>query len=192
MLMPTNSDVVWKPIRGYEGSYEVSSDGRVRGVDRTVKRSTSPRRVNGVEIKPHRSNSGYKFVLLRNAGKQKPFYIHRLVAAAFVPNPNGLNVVNHIDEDKDNNCADNLEWCSHGQNMAHAGGGRRRVAARMKPVSVIDADGHETVFESIHAAASYFKCDPSHVSRVCRRVNGMKHIHGLGVSYFEHGEKPRV
>lgn len=176
-------NVAWKPIEGYEGSYEVSSDGRVRGLDRIVHRSTSPRFVRGMEIKPHRSNSGYDFVLLRKDGKQKPFYIHRLVATAFVEKPDGCNVVNHIDEDKLNNQAKNLEWCTHGENMKYAGGGHRRVMDRMKPVR-ISRDGQVVkICESVVAAADYIGCSASQISKCCKRKKNQIHVYGYEVSY---------
>ena len=177
------TQTIWKPIPGYEGSYEVSNDGRVRGVDRIVKRRTSPRRVRGVEIKPKLSNSGYQFVILRDCGKQKPFYIHRLVAQVFVENPYGHNTVNHKDENKHNNNASNLEWCNHSYNMKYAGGGLRRVKSRMKKVDIVKDGQLVKRCESIHEAADFIGTQATSISACCRHVRGRRFVHGYEVAY---------
>lgn len=98
------------PVAGFDGIYAVTNDGRVWSCQR------------GLWLKPRRQNSGYLFVSLYGSGDRsfKNFTVHRLVACAFVPNPRGLRCVNHLDGDKDNNRAENLEWVSHSENMRHA------------------------------------------------------------------------
>lgn len=110
---------VWKPIPGYEGHYEVSNMGRVRGLDRT-RRMVSKKGmehtafVKGVTIQPHFDSRGcYQIVGLNKDGKHKTRLVHRLVAETFIPNPDNLPEVNHIDENKINNAVSNLEWCDH-------------------------------------------------------------------------------
>ena len=71
-------------------------------------------------MKSRAQNSGYQMLILRNKGKRKAMLVHRLVAMAFVPNPDGLPCVNHKDGNKSNNCASNLEWCTHSENLSHA------------------------------------------------------------------------
>lgn len=93
----------WRPVKGYEGLYEVSSRGRVRNLNykkRGVYRIKSPQV----------SNNGYKTVFLFKSGAGKRFTVHRLVAIAFIPNPTNLPEVDHIDTDRSNNCVDNLRW----------------------------------------------------------------------------------
>lgn len=113
------ADEIWKPISGYEGYYEVSTLGRVRGVDRT-RRMVSKKGlehtafVKGVTIKPHYDSRGcYQIVGLNKNGKHHTRLVHRLVAETFIPNQDNLPEVNHIDEDKTNNAVSNLEWCDH-------------------------------------------------------------------------------
>ena len=91
-------DVLWKSIPGYEGIYEVSNTGLIRG--RNGERKTL--------INSH----GYEYIKLCKKGDSKKFQVHRLVAMAFIPNPDNLPEVNHKDENPLNNCVDNLEWCT--------------------------------------------------------------------------------
>ena len=103
----------WKPVVGYEGLYMVSNCGRVKSFDRWVKgRNGSVRFIKGRILKPTTNLYGYLFVKLCKDGKVKPFTVHRLVAEAFLPNPDNLPCVNHKDENKQNNNVSNLEWCS--------------------------------------------------------------------------------
>ena len=104
-LMLENTDVeIWKEIQGFEGLYEVSTKGRVRNL-RT-----------GRILGGGYGNHGYRFVNL----KGKNYMVHRLVALAFIPNPNNLPQVNHIDERKDNNDVSNLEWCTASYNTNYS------------------------------------------------------------------------
>ena len=97
---------IWKPIEGYEGLYEISNLGRLRNSKGVIKKSQS----NG---------NGYKKVFLYRGGKGKRFFVHRLVAKAFIPNPENKPCVNHIDESRDNNVASNLEWVTQSENAMH-------------------------------------------------------------------------
>ena len=96
----------WRPIEGYEGLYEVSSYGRVRSLDRFYYRLHK-----GKVLSPTKDRYGYLTVTLNYNGKSKTIKIHRLVAQAFLPNPDNLPQVNHKNEVKSDNCVDNLEWC---------------------------------------------------------------------------------
>lgn len=107
---------VWKPIPNYEGFYEVSNTGKVRSVYRY-------RRV----LKPMISNTGYERVDLFKNKHRKQFSVHRLVAMAFIDNPNAKPFVNHKDENKLNNSADNLEWVSHVENCRYGTAIKRRT-----------------------------------------------------------------
>ena len=102
----------WRPIEGYEGLYEVSNLGRVRSLDRFYYRLHK-----GKVLSPTKDRYGYLTVTLNCNGKSKTIKIHRLVAQAFLPNPDNLPQVNHKDEDKTNNNVDNLEWCTAKYNV---------------------------------------------------------------------------
>lgn len=104
----------WRDIKGYEGYYQVSNLGKVRSVDRITKANQGGVRfVKGKEIKQRpTTTSKYQYVDLHKEGKVKHFSVHRLVAQAFVPNPDNLPQVNHINEDISDNRSKNLEWCT--------------------------------------------------------------------------------
>ena len=134
---------IWKDIEGFEGLYQVSNLGRVRSLGRDIVRRTrygtmAPYHISGKVLKPLHSQGDYCYVhLFDKDGTSINHKVHRLVAKAFVPNPNNLNEVNHIDEDKDNNRADNLEWCKHVDNCNHGTRNERSAAKRCIQVEQI-------------------------------------------------------
>lgn len=104
----------WAPVAGYRGVYEVSDAGAVRRV-------RAGRGTRAKELVPYSAGAGYLQVGLRTPGSRKKFYVHRLVASAFLGgSPPGKPEVNHKDGDKTNNSVDNLEWVSHSENHKHA------------------------------------------------------------------------
>lgn len=110
---------IWKDIAGYEGLYLVSDDGEVYALPRKVSNGRGEFVRKGQLLKPGlrgRNNLKYKFVILSDGENIKHASVHRLVAEAFVDNPNNENVVNHIDKNTLNNKASNLEWCTQQYN----------------------------------------------------------------------------
>lgn len=99
----------WRPVVGYEGLYEVSNTGEIRRSNGDVRK---------LRIKKG-ANTYYKEVSLWKDGKRKCFLVHRLVAQAFIPNPNNFPIINHKDENGMNNCIENLEWCDHSYNTRY-------------------------------------------------------------------------
>ena len=102
----------WKDVVGYEGLYQVSNKGNVRslhwyGGDKVR------------QLKPINRNDYYVVTLCKD-GVQKPTLIHRIVAMAFIPNPDGLPIINHKDENGHNNCVENLEWCDKSYNQIYS------------------------------------------------------------------------
>ena len=102
-----NIDEVWKDIDGYDGMYKISNLGNV--YSKYINRN----------LKHGKTRDGYPYVMLHDNGKQKCNLIHRLVAQAFVPNPNNLPCVNHKDENTENYSVDNLEWCTVAYNNTY-------------------------------------------------------------------------
>lgn len=113
---------VWKDIVGFEGYYQVSSCGRVR-------------RSDNHKIKSSPLNAyGYPQVNLYKDGKSHLYRVHRLVATAFIPNPNNLPMINHKDEVTTNNNVNNLEWCDAKYNVNYGSGKAKRALSRSKRV----------------------------------------------------------
>ena len=119
---------IWKSAKGYEGLYEVSNLGRVKGIKRIVKNGKDRTMIKPEKIlSPINNGNGYYFVNLLKDGKQSKMFIHRLVAMTFLPNTEKYKVVNHKDEDPSNNDVDNLEWCTHKYNSNYGTSKERRV-----------------------------------------------------------------
>lgn len=106
-------EIIWKPVRGYETIYEVSNTGLVRSLHRK----------DGLILKPITSIHGYLRVPLSKNGHERRLFVHRLVAEAFIPNPEGKPQVNHINEIKSDNSVENLEWCTAVENINYGQGG---------------------------------------------------------------------
>jgi len=98
----------WKPVKGYEGHYEISDHGRVKSLKRNI------------ILKTRKNRDGYRIVNLSENGKQDTFLVHRLMGISFIPNLNNLRCINHLDGIKENNVLDNIEWVTHSENLLHA------------------------------------------------------------------------
>ena len=116
----------WKPVPCYEDSYEVSNLGRVRSIPRIRTQvfpngKTINRHLKGMLRKQHKTKMGYYTVNLRSPERINSIghWVHRLVAMAFIPNPDNLPCVNHKDENPSNNRVDNLEWCTYKYNNSY-------------------------------------------------------------------------
>lgn len=121
---------IYKDVAGYEGLYKVSNLGNVRSVGMwTNIRGGSKRFLKGRVLKSGKGKGGYLIVVLCKDGKQKTHTVHRLVAQAFIDNPNNLPEVNHIDENKENNVVTNLEWCSYSYNINYGTRNERHAKA---------------------------------------------------------------
>lgn len=118
---------IWKNIEGYEGYYQVSNLGRVKSLPRGKQ---WPYRQTHNNIRKQHIKNGYLQVNLSKDNKVKWVGVHRLVAMAFIPNPNNHPQVNHIDECKTNNVVTNLEWCTQSQNQMHGTARQRQSETR--------------------------------------------------------------
>lgn len=112
---------LWKSVSGYEGYYEISSIGRIKSLARVITRSDGQTRlITEKFLTPVKHNDGYLSIKLCKNGHCKTVRIHRLVAEAFIPNPQNLPEVNHKDMDRSNNNVTNLEWTTHLANVAYS------------------------------------------------------------------------
>jgi hypothetical protein len=112
---------LWREVVDFEGLYEISNFGRVKSCARIVTQASGvlyPVREKIIALGVH--TQGYKLACLAKDGARHTRLVHRLVAIAFIPNPNALPDVNHLDMDKTNNCTTNLEWCTPLRNQRHA------------------------------------------------------------------------
>lgn len=133
--MSSKEKSVFKDIPGYEGYYQVSTDGIVRSVDRiiTIKKNNTivNKPLKGRVIKSWKAQD-YMHVTLSKNGKIKAPFVHKLVAQTFIPNPEGKKQVNHKDENKLNNEVSNLEWCDQLYNRNYGTGEQRRLESFMR------------------------------------------------------------
>lgn len=111
----------WRPIKNYEGIYEISNLGNVKSLARTIIKKDGKKQTFKERILNKRHNGyGYYQVGLNSKGKRVYFYIHRLVGEAFIDNPNDLPQINHINGNKEDNFVNNLEWISAKDNTIHS------------------------------------------------------------------------
>lgn len=134
---------VWKDVIGYEGLYQVSNFGRAKMLGRMKRLWNGGKTYINPKMLSQYVVRGYKKVKLRDInGKAKMVSVHRLVAMAFIPNPTDLPQVNHKDENKQNNCVENLEWCTQKYNSNYGTGVKRCSEARFKRIAQISLDGN--------------------------------------------------
>ena len=131
----------WRDVVGYEGYYQVSDQGRVKSLERKVPKWDGERTVKERILKPAVKPTGYVEVNLYTGGKQKALTVHRLVCQAFHENPDNKPEVNHINEDKTDNRACNLEWSTRIENCNHGTRNERTGKAQSKPVAQYTQDG---------------------------------------------------
>lgn len=138
---------IWKDIKEYEGLYQGSNLGRARSLDRWVNsKNGSMQFIKGRILKLIKNRYGYLYVNLYKNNIKKTYQVHRLVAEAFLPNPDNLPEVNHKDENKQNNSVHNLEWCDRSYNVNY-GTRNKRISKsntngkRSKPVLQYTLDG---------------------------------------------------
>lgn len=172
---------VWKPVADWEGIYEVSNLGNVKSLERVItlkngKKRTVPEKI----LKPRKTPKGYWQVCLYRDGKGHWVLVHRLVAEAFCPKPEGCNIANHWDSNKDRNEADNLEWTTPKGNVRHAIDHGRRVGRAVQSSS-----------GRYYPIMKMAEADGFSAPEICRVCRGQRKTHrGETWRYAEDGGGP--
>lgn len=177
---------IWRPVKDYEGLYEVSNYGRVRSLERDVYvkwYGGKSKHIKGGLLKLTENTQGYYVCGLAKYGKNTQYKVHQIVAKAFIPNPLNLKDINHRDENPLNNCVENLEWCTKAYNNAYGKRGKRAGKTNQKPILQYSLEGILlNRFESLGEAANYLKNNfninsKSVMGCISSCANGYKYAH---------------
>lgn len=160
---------VWKDIEGYEGLYQISNLGNVKG----IKRKGS----SGCKLRPALRKDGYMQVSLRKEGKDSSYLVHRLVAIAFLPMTNEKNQVNHKDGNRTNNILENLEWCTPQENTLHS---HDVLKKNTRQVMCVETG---VIYPSIRSAARSIGYDNATIQRICAGKGRSKTAKGFHWRY---------
>ena len=177
---------IWKDIKGFERLYQVSSEGRVKSLVRFRKgKHGAPTKCKGIILSLQKGKHGYIQVHLSKDHKGYVPLVHRLVGMAFIPNPNNLPCIDHIDGDRTNNNVDNLRWCTTKENMNYDGVRKsishmqktseackrhqREIQAKCrKPVVMVTPQGEVKEFDSLTAIEKKYGYGHSNIAACCR------------------------
>lgn len=159
---------IWKAIEGYEGLYEISNYGRVKSLKR--------KRI----LKQCLTYKGYCCIGLYKNNKFKSFLVHRLVAMAFIQNPNKFPIINHKDENKANNHVDNLEWCTHKYNTNYGTGIKRKNEKCLKPIKCVETN---IIYSSASELKKLYGYHTGLISDVCNGKRQHKTAYGYHWEY---------
>jgi len=183
---------IWKDVKGYEGMYQVSNLGRIKSLDRTVVCNRGYKLVKGMILKGEISKKGYCRIRLSNGvNNRKKYFVHRIVAFAFICNQDNKPFINHIDGNKLNNNITNLEWCTCSENIQHAfDNGLKKSPKYWKgkfgtlhpnsiSVNQLDLNGNIiNTFGSISEASRKTGTSLSCIANVCKGIKNRKMANG--------------
>lgn len=190
-----DGEEIWKDIEGFEGKYQVSNLGRVRNIKYFNRTNfKNDRSCKAIRILTQKVNKNGRMSVHLSDGKAKDFHpqVHRLVAKAFLPNPDNLPEVNHKDENPKNNNVNNLEWCTREYNFYYGTGQLRAHNGHKKKVAQISVDDGSIIkiWDSPTDAAIGLFCNKNKKSFIssCAR-NKRKTAYGFRWEYVENIEK---
>ena len=174
------TEEVWRDVKGYEGLYQVSNMGRVKSLGR---KDRFGRVIKERILEPAVTHNGYLRVGLHVDGKRKMLRVHRLVCEAFHENPDNKSEVNHVNEDKTDNRACNLEWSTRTENCNHGSRNERVAKALSKPIGQFSLDGKLIkVWQSACEVRRQAGFNQGYVSAVARGEH--KHAYGFIWKYI--------
>lgn len=181
---------IWKDIKGYKPIYQISNWGRVKSLGRETRCNTG-KQIRREKILRHGKSRKYlRVYLYNNFGKRESVFVHRLVALAFIPNPDNKPCVDHIDGDQTNNRADNLRWVTQKENCNNPNTKAKiigRKSARAKRVKCYSSNGlFINEFENITIAAKETNTHRENISKCCKGI--YKKTNGLIFKYSQYGQ----
>lgn len=148
---------IWKDIKGYEGLYQASNLGRIK--------SLNSKKI----LKGYLNQYGYIRIVLYKKGVPKSYQAHRLIAMTFIENENNLPVINHKDENKQNNNVNNLEWCTIKYNSNYGSGIQKQVNKRKRKINQYDLNGNFIkCWDGIADAEKYCNISRQNICRCCQ------------------------
>lgn len=186
---------IWKDIKGYEGLYQISTNGRVKSLLKVTKFGNRLKVNEEMILKPALGKRGYYIVSLNHNGKSKTFTIHRLIAEAFIPNPLNKKFIDHINTIKTDNRIENLRWVTSKENsnniltLKHSsestskkwkdGCYNNRNNIHYRKVQQFDKEGNLiATYDSIIEASEITGVERSSISAVCLGTNPKRHTAG--------------
>lgn len=184
---------IWKDIKGYEGLCQASDCGKIRSLERFIETSHGVKRLMKGTVKKELDNgNGYMYIRINKEGKSKHFYVHRIIAETFIPNPENKPQVNHRNGIKDDNRVENLEWCTVQENQrhkwdvlgyTHSERTRKKFAVatkkRMleKPTCITKVSINGVIFESMKTASLYHGKNKNYFSQAYRKQKQNKNLY---------------
>ena len=170
-----------KDIPGYEGLYEITTEGVVYRKQETYINNLGNKCIRKRRKISSRLVNGRAYITLCKNGKPKDHFIHRLLAMTYIPNPNNYLMVNHKDENPMNNSLDNLEWCDNSYNQNYGTCPQRKAKSEpnREPVVKIISDKHIIIYESSRYAERVVNVDHSAIRRACADKTGNRYCKGF-------------
>ena len=163
---------IWKNIKGLTG-YQISNLGRVKSLAKNIVKGNIIQHRNERILTPHLNIDGYLCININYNHKNRKYFIHRLIAENFIPNPNNYPCINHKDENKLNNSISNLEWCTFKYNVNYGTAMQRRIEKQSKSVIQYDLQGNKIAeYKSIKDAAIATGINKTRIAYCCKQEVG--------------------
>lgn len=174
---------IWKDVKGTDSNYQISNEGRVKSIDRVIQTSNNSRHYETHMLKPYLNTAGYWMVTIKINGEWKKCRVHRLLAEAWIPNPDNKPCIDHINGNRSDNRIENLRWCTYKENSNFAIAHDRLVESHsnqtneqlMKTVQQFTLEGELVAeYKSSKEAADAVGCTRNAITKACRNNEKVK------------------